>query len=164
MTYNHDLPPEPQFLADPQVLNDLDEYHNKHRERRTAAEATDPGRLPKPPLGLRPKWLADEQRIAEVLAAISRYETAGWDVPQEWRDEVAVLAAQTTDPGAGETVTEWGVRFSADVVEEYADDETTARFDAERTSGRVLLRRTRTKHPDTVSDWQHVDPEEVTFP
>ncbi|MCD8308452.1 MAG: hypothetical protein LUD19_01260 [Clostridia bacterium] len=41
----------------------------------------------KPPLGLRPKFVVDEQRRAEIIAAIQRYGEAGKAIPQEWIDE-----------------------------------------------------------------------------
>lgn len=44
-----------------------------------------------PPLGLKPRWLVEEQRAAEVLAAINRYEQAGLVVPEEWIEEQAFL-------------------------------------------------------------------------
>jgi hypothetical protein len=45
----------------------------------------------KPPLGLRPRWLANETRLAEVQAAIDRYKAADWIVPVEWFHEAHEL-------------------------------------------------------------------------
>jgi hypothetical protein len=45
----------------------------------------------KPPLGLRPRFIADEDRLREIEAAITRLKTCGWRVPAEWlteRDEI----------------------------------------------------------------------------
>lgn len=38
----------------------------------------------KPPLGLKPKWLHDEQRHAELVSAIKRRLKKGVDIPDEW--------------------------------------------------------------------------------
>lgn len=40
------------------------------------------------PLGLRPEWIVAEQRAAEILAAVKRYNDAGWRVPVEWVEEL----------------------------------------------------------------------------
>jgi len=42
----------------------------------------------KPPLGLRPKWLADSERVKEIREAISRYWDAGKKVPEAWIEEI----------------------------------------------------------------------------
>jgi hypothetical protein len=45
----------------------------------------------KPPLGLRPRFIVDEDRLREIEAAITRLKTYGWRVPAEWlteRDEI----------------------------------------------------------------------------
>ena len=44
-----------------------------------------------PPLGLKPRWLAEEQRLAEVELAILRYREAGKSVPTEWMEEHSFL-------------------------------------------------------------------------
>ena len=41
----------------------------------------------KPPLGLIPRWLIDEQRKADIDAAIDRYKAAGVAIPREWISE-----------------------------------------------------------------------------
>jgi hypothetical protein len=38
----------------------------------------------KPPLGLMPRWLADEKRLADVDAALQRYKDANLELPGEW--------------------------------------------------------------------------------
>jgi hypothetical protein len=43
--------------------------------------------IEKPPIGLKPKWLHDEQRQRECKEAIERYVNARRKVPQEWLDE-----------------------------------------------------------------------------
>jgi hypothetical protein len=41
----------------------------------------------KPPIGLKPRWLHDEQRAADIRDAVRRYAAAGKDIPQECLDE-----------------------------------------------------------------------------
>ena len=41
----------------------------------------------KPPLGLKPRWLADKHRLADVDAALGRYTEAGMIPPSEWLEE-----------------------------------------------------------------------------
>lgn len=43
------------------------------------------------PLGLRPRYIVVEQRIAEIAQAIERYAKAGVPTPAEWMDELADL-------------------------------------------------------------------------
>lgn len=43
--------------------------------------------VPAPPLGLIPRFIVDEHRLAEIDRAILRYAIAYMDIPQEWRDE-----------------------------------------------------------------------------
>lgn len=57
-----------------------------------SAEEVNPIR--EPPLGLKPRWLHDEQRLAEVDAAIERYTKERRIVPQEWLDEQEHLQFQ----------------------------------------------------------------------
>jgi hypothetical protein len=42
----------------------------------------------KPPLGLVPRFIRDEERVREIIEAIDRYNEAGKPVPQEWLDEL----------------------------------------------------------------------------
>jgi hypothetical protein len=42
----------------------------------------------KPPLGLRPRWIAEEQRLAEIASAADRYIEAGKPVPSPWIEEM----------------------------------------------------------------------------
>jgi len=41
----------------------------------------------KPPPGLKPRWLADEHRLADLDAALGRYTEAGMIPPSEWLKE-----------------------------------------------------------------------------
>lgn len=45
----------------------------------------------RPPLGLMPKRLWEEQRMGEIAAAVARYREAGMDVPMEWMLEYSEL-------------------------------------------------------------------------
>jgi hypothetical protein len=45
----------------------------------------------KPSIGLRPKWVVDDARKTEILAAIIRYEEAGKEIPTEWTTELRDL-------------------------------------------------------------------------
>ena len=46
-----------------------------------------PSNMLEPPLGLKPRWLAEEERLEEVDAAIKRYGQVKKMVPREWTDE-----------------------------------------------------------------------------
>ncbi len=41
----------------------------------------------KPPLGIKPKRIHDEERLEELTAAINRYKNTTFDIPQEWINE-----------------------------------------------------------------------------
>lgn len=45
------------------------------------------GEYKKPPLGLKPKHIHDEQRQVEIKQAINRYVEVGKEIPLEWIDE-----------------------------------------------------------------------------
>ena len=44
-------------------------------------------KLVKPPVGLRPKYISDAERLEEVRAAIVRYFNAELEIPVEWVEE-----------------------------------------------------------------------------
>jgi hypothetical protein len=48
----------------------------------------------KPPLGLRPKYITDSERIGEIEEAIKRYVAAKKDIPEEWYVELGKLLYQ----------------------------------------------------------------------
>lgn len=48
----------------------------------------------KPPIGIIPKKLWQEQRLSELAAAIIRYLDAGKFPPEEWLDEFDELESQ----------------------------------------------------------------------
>ncbi|MBD1364390.1 hypothetical protein IDJ77_11275 [Mucilaginibacter sp. ZT4R22] len=41
----------------------------------------------KPPLGVKPEWIAKEHRLQEIEAAIFRYQCQGEDIPEDWKRE-----------------------------------------------------------------------------
>lgn len=43
--------------------------------------------MKKPPLGLTPRVIHDEHRLAQIHAAIARYDQANKEIPQEWLEE-----------------------------------------------------------------------------
>ena len=52
---------------------------------------------PKPPLGLRPRWILDLHRTNEILSAMQRYAEACLPLPQEWMDELNELASRNRE-------------------------------------------------------------------
>lgn len=42
----------------------------------------------KPPIGITPRWLLDEEREIEIRRAITRYTDAGYPIPIEWYEEL----------------------------------------------------------------------------
>lgn len=50
-------------------------------------EAVNIKAIEKPPIGLRPKYIADEQRHNEVKEAIHRYINNNRPIPAEWIEE-----------------------------------------------------------------------------
>ena len=45
----------------------------------------------KPPIGLKPKWIHEEERKTEILDAMERYSEAGLPIPKEWIEELREL-------------------------------------------------------------------------
>ena len=45
----------------------------------------------KPPLGIMPEWGWKRQRLFALINAISRYDVAGMDVPDDWLLELRRL-------------------------------------------------------------------------
>ena len=41
----------------------------------------------KPPIGLKPRWIVDSERLGEVSRAIARYYASGDRIPVEWIEE-----------------------------------------------------------------------------
>jgi hypothetical protein len=51
----------------------------------------------KPPIGLTPRFVRDEQRRIEIQAAVVRYMDAGYAVPPEWITEYNALIRREED-------------------------------------------------------------------
>ena len=66
----------------PDVISGIQEFNNK-----VANSMGIPAQMIEPPLGLKPRWLVEEERFNEVDGAIKRYVQANKMVPSEWRDE-----------------------------------------------------------------------------
>jgi len=47
---------------------------------------------PKPPIGLRPRFVDDIRRMDEIKKAVIRYVKDGWEVPPKWIEEYNELA------------------------------------------------------------------------
>ena len=47
--------------------------------------------VPKPPLGLKPKYIHDKTRIREILDAMERYSEQRFPIPIEWVEELREL-------------------------------------------------------------------------
>ena len=56
----------------------------------------------KPPLGLIPRWLVDENRLLDIDAALQRYRDADMDPPGEWLDERRELVERLFQHRPGE--------------------------------------------------------------
>jgi hypothetical protein len=46
----------------------------------------------KPPLGVYPRWLAEEKRYSDILDAIVRYRKGQYIIPPEWLEEAGEIA------------------------------------------------------------------------
>lgn len=53
--------------------------------------------IKRPPLGLAPKWIRDEQRLWEIQAAIVRYYEAEMPIPIEWVEEYNQLITERNE-------------------------------------------------------------------
>lgn len=72
-------------------IDNIEQFLDSVSESQIRAIAINNETLGKPPLGLKPKWLHDEQRLDEVVAAINRYIEAKKLIPQEWMEEYNLL-------------------------------------------------------------------------
>lgn len=45
----------------------------------------------KPPVGLKPRYIHDGERIDEILCAIERYTDANMSIPKSWVEELRKL-------------------------------------------------------------------------
>jgi len=75
----------------------LEERFSKLYDTRETYKHTDiplteqPKQVEKPPLGLIPKHIWEEQRIWDIAEAIERYQKAGKEIPKEWLAEDKIL-------------------------------------------------------------------------
>ncbi len=44
----------------------------------------------KPPIGIKPAWIVQRDRIFEIVEAMERYSNAGVPIPPEWFDELVI--------------------------------------------------------------------------
>lgn len=51
----------------------------------------------KPPLGITPRWLLDEEREIEIRRAITRYTDAGYPIPIEWYQELNEITKRLSE-------------------------------------------------------------------
>lgn len=48
----------------------------------------------KPPLGLKPRKIHDQDRMNEIISAVERYSKASMPIPKEWTDELRDIVNQ----------------------------------------------------------------------
>lgn len=51
----------------------------------------------KPPIGITPRWLLDEEREKEIFDAIKRYQDADYSVPIEWIVELNEITKRLSE-------------------------------------------------------------------
>lgn len=50
--------------------------------------------IKKPPIGLMPRFVWEERRLVNIVAAMVRYENAGLEIKSEWIEEYEELNAK----------------------------------------------------------------------
>ena len=50
--------------------------------------------IKKPPLGLKPRWIHEQQRRQEIISAMERYSNADVPIPMEWIEELKELSSR----------------------------------------------------------------------
>lgn len=50
--------------------------------------------IPAPPLGLRPRWVVDQKRTAEIIDAMCRYSNESMAIPADWIEELAEIESR----------------------------------------------------------------------
>jgi malonyl CoA-acyl carrier protein transacylase len=83
------------MTADIQLQAEL-EYNEQ--QRKAKAEQAETERL-KPPIGIMPRYVWDEKRAMELLAAIRRYVDAGLMPKKEWVHELCDLTTARRERG-----------------------------------------------------------------
>lgn len=53
----------------------------------------------KPPIGLKPRWMAESDRAQEIVNAITRYNDAKKEVPRDWLEELEEVNKWLEDHG-----------------------------------------------------------------
>lgn len=49
-----------------------------------------------PPLGVKPRAIAEQERVSDIFQAILRYMTEGCCIPREWLDELMDILNRRT--------------------------------------------------------------------
>ncbi len=139
MTDQHHQHTMTPYRATPQQWAALEEqsapeYDRPILELRARVEALESAQQPvpapeKPPLGCKPRWLMDEERLHDLEAATKRYEEDGHSVPSEWRAEIReIVVRQKQRTESAPTTTE--ARLGG-LVERVADVFLTKTFTAD---------------------------------
>lgn len=86
-------PIRPRALEDAEMLCDMAKENADLRRKLISfyeenGGMADAGKGDKPPIGLRPKFVAEQHRAIEILDAMRRYAEHGFEVPLEWREEL----------------------------------------------------------------------------
>lgn len=68
------------------------EFKSNHKNILNEFRIFGKAKVQKPPLGIKPKWFHDEQRLEEIQGAIGRYNDANFTVPNEWKVEAYGLS------------------------------------------------------------------------
>ena len=75
------------------LCNNLLKAH-KDKQVRPQLNDTNGGKMEnskKPPVGLKPRYIHDGERIDEILCAIERYTDANMSIPKSWVEELRDL-------------------------------------------------------------------------
>ncbi len=92
--FNETIPGTGEYKRD---IRRLDTYGLKYKllqaekEGRAMDQYNEPRQAKKPPLGIKPRWLHDYERMADLADAMQRYEKASCPIPPEWLDELKEL-------------------------------------------------------------------------
>ena len=70
-----------------------------------------------PPIGVKPQWLADEERLGDLEAAIKRYKDSGLPVPLDWVIEVCEIRDRQK-----ERRTDLGLRGKVNLIVQVQED------------------------------------------
>ena len=84
-----------KYLKDEECVAELEEseeYFNINGKTYCLKQTKVIDKDQRPPLGLKPRFVADEQRMEEITEAIQRYKDAGYQIPSEWIAEYKEIA------------------------------------------------------------------------